>query len=88
MKQLQRTLARSARDLDAAAQELYNRSFGEDWDLIERAIGPVVQVCNGFLDEAALKEIPTAGACPRACPDNVVSIKATSKKVAKRKRAA
>jgi len=54
MHKLQEKLARMYQDLNDVCLELWKRRFEGDWLLAERALDEVGQICNGFLDEAAL----------------------------------
>ena len=57
MNQMNRKLARAARDLDAIAAELHDRRFSYDWAQIEHAHALVGTVCHGFLDESTLASL-------------------------------
>lgn len=55
--QLQKRLSRVMSDLEEISMDLYDRGFGRDWNLIADAEEKVSEVCGGFLDEEALRQL-------------------------------
>lgn len=57
MKELQKKLARAARDWDAIAADLYERRFPYDYEKAEQALAITGQLCQAFLDEAEVEKL-------------------------------
>lgn len=69
MTEIQSKLANIVVDLNAIAVEMYSRGMEADMYRLEEALTNVGQVCTGFLDENALKSLPTYSAdWERPCP--------------------